>query len=245
MNKKTIIYIIAAFFLIITIIIGILGYIEAREIKTQAEQIKEITAETLNLKPVRDDEFELPIKDWGSVAQKTESIKTDLNKFDRMPKLLKEDIEKFYSEQTAKRMEEARFLQSLIDNQRKIGLQDKISEKSKGQIETVLNDIEKFKNEFNQEKSFFAGSDFDSDIMKLQIEANNFENYLKMLYGRMTYESGKVSVETTSLNNIFEELKIKLIESLNGWVSFQEKIKGEISNMGANIWINPFISSNQ
>lgn len=240
---KTIIYVIIAILLMALIVIGILGYIEAREIKIQAGQIGKITSETLNLTAVRNDEFEIPVKNWENGAEKAESIKTELDKFDRMPEALKEDIGKFYSEQALKRSKEVEFLQFLIDGQRNIGLQDEASEKSKGQIETVLADTGNFENNFNQYKTFFAGSDFDPYILKLQTEETNFENYLKGFYGKMTYESKKVTVETAPFNNTFEELKIKLIESLNGWILLQEKIKDEISKMGKDIWINPFRQS--
>jgi len=156
MNKKTIIYVIIAILLIAVMIIGILGYIDARKIKMQAGQIEKITVETLNLTPVRDGEFEIPVKDWENAAKKAEFIKTELDKFDRMPESLKNDVGKFYSEQASKRIKEAEFLQFLIDGQRKIGLQDEVSEKSKGQIETVLARIGDFKNNFNQDKLFFC-----------------------------------------------------------------------------------------
>ncbi len=234
---------IIAILLMAVIVIGILGYNEAREIKMQAEQIEKITARTLNLTSVRENEFEIPVKDWENAGEKAEFIKTELDKFDRIQETLKEDFRKFYSEQALKRFKEAEFLQFLIDGQRKIDLQDEISEKSKGQIETVLADTGKFKNNFNQYKLFFADSDFDPYLLKLQTEEMNFENYLKGLYGKITYDSKKVTVKTASFNGAFKELKTKLIESLNDWVALQEKIKKEISKMGNDIWINPFHSS--
>ncbi len=240
MRKKTIICVITAIILMALIAVGIFGYVEAQKIRMQAGQIKKITAETLNLKPIKNDEFEIPVKDWENAADKSEFIRTELNKFDKMPELLKEDIGGFYSGQALKRMKEAEFLQFLIDSQRNIGLQAGISEKSKGQIETVLERIKTFKNDFNRNKLSFTGSDFEPYALKLQAEETNFESYLKGLYGKMTYDSGKVMVETASFSNAFDEFKVKLIESLNDRVLLQERIKGEISRMGKDIWVNPF-----
>ncbi|MCX6737531.1 MAG: hypothetical protein NTX26_02245 [Candidatus Parcubacteria bacterium] len=239
MNKK-IVWAIIVIVLLALITIGILGCIKAQKIKTQAKQIKQITADTLNLKSIREDEFELPIQDWENIAEKAGEIKVELNKLDKAPALLREDMLVFYSEEALRRAKETKFLQLLIDGQRQIGLQEPISEKSKGQIETTLDRIGNFKNNFDQEKLFFIGSDIDPLILKLQTEELNFENYLKGLYGKMTYEDKKVTVDANSLSNAAEELKIKLTKSLNDWVLLQEKIEQGISNMEKVFWVNPF-----
>lgn len=237
--KKTVIYAISILILAIIVIFVFWGFLEAREIKAQTQQIKEITFPTLNLRSIKANEFEMPIGDWKNNAEEFEIIKADLDKFDKTPPSLKENLEKFYSSEAQKRLNEIEFLQFLIDSQRKIDVQDRPNQKSKGQIETVLSDTQKFVNDFSKYKLNFVGSDFEPYIINLEKEEKNYENYLKSLGEKMTYESGKVAVKSDSLNSALEELETKLTESLNNWVSLQKKIKEGISEMGKNIWINP------
>lgn len=243
MNKKTILTLLIVVFVLIllsVILIGALGFFRAHKIKQEAKKLQDITYSTLNLNPIAESQFELNISEWEKYAQGAPSVKNEIGGINYLSVSLKENLNNFYSDQAQNRVKEVKYLQFLIDGQRYVGLTEDLSKKSKGQIESVLDELDKMQNNLNQ-NNLSLGPEFSSYIDKIETEQINFKNYLLEEHDKMNYESPAVEIKTTTLNNAVENLKKAIIKSLNNWIGLQDEIKNQILEMGKINWVNPFI----
>ena len=237
---KKVIIVIISIILLSVVVIGVLGFVQVQKIKEQAKELQGITSSTLNLNPIRENEFEIKVNDWENYAKEASSIKNKLTEIKYLPIGLKGDLNNFYSEQVQNKAAEAKYLQILIDGQRHVDLMNESTKKSKGQIESVLGDLNKFQNDLNQNNSSLE-PEFDFFIVKIMTEQTNFKNYLVEEHDKMNYESQAVEIKTTSLNTAVENFKKALTVSLNDWVDLQNKIQNQILQMNQTVWVNPFV----
>ena len=237
---KKVIIVIIIIILLSVVAIGALGFVRAQKIKEQAKELQSITASTLNLNPIGRNEFEIKVDDWENYAKEAPSTKNKLTEVKYLSDGLKKDLDNFYSEQAQNKTAEAKYLQILIDGQRRVDLMNESTKKSKGQIESVLGDLSKFQNDLDQNNSSLDPK-FDSHIIKIMAEQIAFKNYLLIKHDEMNYESPAVEIKTTTLNNTVEDFKKVLIVSLNDWVDLQNKIQDQILQMSQIGWVNPFV----
>ena len=211
-----------------------------KESRSRQEELQGITASTLNLIPIGENEFEIKVNDWENYAKEAALIKNKLAEINYLPINLKENLNNFYSKQAQNKAAGAKYLQILIDGQRYVDLMNESTKKSKGQIETVLDSLNKFQNDLNQNNSSLE-PEIDSYIVKIMAEQANFKNYLVNEHDKMNYDSPAVEIKTTTLNDAVEDFKKVLIASLNEWVDLQNKIQDQILQMDQIIWTNPFV----
>lgn len=234
---KKIIIMIVTVILLISAGLGIWGYLKAQEIKKQANEIESITADTLNLQTVSQNDEQIRISDWKNLAEKAPIIKSELAGITATSDSLREKLFQFYGTKAEDKYKEVQYLQILSDGQSGLGLKD-AQPRSKGQIETVLDEFNKFENHLNQ-KNISLGPEFSDLLTKVQQEAVSIKSSLTFMHAGMTYSSPSVQISSAGLDKAIDELKQAIAKSLNDQVDLQNNIKNETSEMAKTNWINP------
>lgn len=236
---KKVIIVIGIIILLSVVVIGVLGFVQAQKIKEQAMELQSVTASTLNLAPVREGDFEINTDSWGKYAQAVQSIKDKIIVMNYLPPDLRESLDKFYSEQSQIEVNEAKYLQYLLDGYRHLGLMNETSQESKGQIESILGELSKLQSNLNQ-TNLQLGPEFDFYTAKMKTDEADFKKYLTQKYEAMSYQSPSVEIKTSPLNKTVEDFRKVLTVSLNDWVDLQNKIQNQILQMSQTSWVNPF-----
>lgn len=234
---KRIIIVIVTVILLIAAGLGVWGYFRAQEIKKQAKEIESITADTLNLQTVSQDDEQIVTSDWKNLAEKAPTIKSELAEITVTSNTLREKLFQFYDTKAEDKYKEVQYLQILSDGQSGMALKN-TQPKSKGQIETILDEFDKFENNLNQ-NNLSLGSDFNTLLTKVRQEASSIKSSLTIMQTGMTYSSPPVQISSAGLDKAIDELKQTIAKSLNDQVDLQNEIKNEISNMSKVNWINP------
>jgi hypothetical protein len=219
--------------------LGVWGYLKAQEVKKQNKEIQQITADTLVLEKINQNDTEIALSGWKKLAEKATSTGNDLDNIASAPSSLRESVSQFYGAQAQDKYEEAQYLQFLIDGQQKMDLKS-TQPKSKGQIETVLSEFNKLQNNINQ-NSLSLGPEFNTQMKKAEQEAETFVASLNNLISKMNSESPATQISSAGLDKAADDLKQAIIESLNKHVDLQDKIKKEISDLSNINWVNPFL----
>lgn len=238
---KKIIFIVLVLILLGVIGIGSWGYAKAQGVKKQAEQLSAITSSTFILMPIAATASAIEIKDWQTYAEKSLTTKDSLAGISNLPTSLQDKLTVFFSAQAEDKLKEATYLQFLLDGQGKLGLANNSDAKSKGQIETILGELNNLEQNLNQ-SGLSLGPKFDPYLKKLPAETANFKNNLVSAHDKMGYNDPSVQIDTTALNNMVIELSQALTKSLNDQVTLQNSIQAEITNMSKTKWVNPFIT---
>lgn len=216
--------------------VGVWGYFRANKIKDQAKEIEQITANTLNIEPVKQDESEIPLSTWKNLSDKALAIKTEIDKNSVVPDSLKEKASQYYSAKAQDKYKEIQYLQYLNEFQSEMDLKNN-QPKSKGQIETILS---KYDQLTKQVINLSIGPEFDSSRLKVEQEMAMFKSDLTNMSSRMDYTSPAVQLSSAGLDKAIDELKQELIKSLNDFVDLQNGIKDEIAKLGKASWVMPF-----
>jgi len=193
----------------------------------------------LVLDKINQNDAEIFLSDWKSLAQRATSTRNELENITSVPSPLRDEINQFYSAKTQDKYEEAQYLQALLDGQQKLDLKS-IEPRSKGQIETILSEFDKLQNNINQ-NNLSLGPEFDTQTKKVEQEAATFKTNLTDLNSKMNSASPPTQISSAGLDKAVDDLKQAIIESLNGHVDLQDKIKKEISNLASTNWVNPFL----
>jgi hypothetical protein len=233
--KKILISIIAVAVLIIIAFVA-LGFFKAQDIKKQGRELEQMTINTMVLERIESGDFEISLSKWKNLVDSAPIMKSDLEKFSGVSNSLKEKIDQFYF-QANEKYKEVKYLQFLLDAQRKLDLKS-TQPKSKGQIETVLQNFAEVQSGLSQ-NDFSLGEDFDSQLAKMQQEANIFKKSLNDLVGNMGYNSPAIQVSSAGFDKAIDDLKQTVKESLNDWIDLQNEIKLKISDLANINWVNP------
>ncbi|MDH4358886.1 MAG: hypothetical protein OEV37_03045 [Candidatus Berkelbacteria bacterium] len=218
---------------------GVWGYLKAQNIKKQGEDLRQITSDTLSLKSIEPNDVEVSLEEWKNLSENSSSIRNEMSKISNIPSGLESNLSQFYSDKSQGKYKEAQYLQILLDGQRKLDLQAKTeNKKSKGQIETILNELREIQNQINQ-SNLSLGPEFDLLMKELQQEADSFLSETAKVAEGMNYESPAIQLNAAGLDKTIDELKTAVTKSLNDWVSLQDKIKDEIGKLSTANWVNP------
>lgn len=217
---------------------SIFGYFKAREINNQGNKLKQLTAGTLDIKPLNQGDVGVDISGWEILSDKAETISNSLGEITLAPDLLKEQVGRYYSAEAQDRYAEAKYLKILIECQVDLGLKNS-QPKSKNQIEAILDTNERLQNDINQ-NSLSLGPDFSTLQDKMQKEADIFIDNLTDINNKMTSGSAPVQLSSAGLDKAIDELNQEIILSLNKWVDLQNEIKDGINVMIGLKWASPF-----
>jgi len=221
---------------------GIWGYAKAQDAKKQAKELEQITAGTMDLKKIDSNAVEISLSEWKNLSDKAPSMATELASITLVPESLKNEVGDFYSAKAQDKYKEAQYLQVLLEAKRRLGLDAKAgAEKSKGQIETVLKELDNLQNEVNQ-KNLSLGPEYDTQMKKLEQEVTTFKTSTSDLASKMNFDSPSVQLNSAGLDRAIDELKMAVSKSLNDYVELQDKIKNEISGLATGNWVNPLSS---
>lgn len=215
---------------------GLWGYLVAKDVKKQGEEIENLTSDTLNFKAVNLASDDVQLESWKNLSDKAPSILSNIEKYEVLPEGLKEAAVQYYSVQTKDRYKEAEYLDFLNRFQQSLDLKE-VEPKSKGQIETIISEYD---NLMTRTSNLAIGPSFDSDRLKFEQESLDFKNTLNNINAKMTQESPVTQLRSADLDKTIDEFKQKIASSLNVWVEMQNIIKDEISNMNKANWVIPF-----
>jgi hypothetical protein len=227
-----------AIVVLLVVVFSIFGYLKARETNNQGNKLKQMTAGTLDIKPLSQGDVGVDISGWEILSDKAETISNSLGEITLAPESLKEQASRYYSVEAQNRYAEAKYLKILIEFQVDLDLKSS-QPKSKNQIEAILDNNERLQNDMNQ-NSPFLGPEFDTLRDKMQGEADTFISGLTDINNKMTSESAPVQLSSAGLDKAIDELNQEIILSLNKWVDMQNEIKDGINVMIGLSWASPF-----
>jgi hypothetical protein len=238
MNKIVLFLLLAA-----VAVFATFGFIKAQKLNRQSKELLTIISEVPPLQKISNNEFDAPISTWQTYVSDSQNISDKLKQIDYIPANLRDKLDNFYSkESTEQKLKEIRYYQLLTDGQRRIGVKDNPEKGSKGQIESVLKDLDKTIG--NLEKEFISissdDSEYNSYFSKIQSESAIFTKQQNDKWKTMTYESPSVEINGVALNKSFNEFRVALVNSLNKQVDLQKEIQDDIKGIGGKIWVSPF-----
>ena len=217
--------------------LGIWGYLKAQEIKKQGDLIERATSETTSLEMVKQDQIEISLLPWKNLAENSSRVLDELENVDFASADLREKIGEFYSAQAKDKYHEAKYMQVLIETQRKLDLKNQ-QPKSKGQIESILTEFSNMQN-IVTENNLSLGPKFNTTYNKVEQEAMTFKSSLTDLSGKMNSQSSPVQLSSAGFDKSVDELKQEIANSLNEWVDLQNEIRNQIGDMKSTNWIMP------
>lgn len=234
---KKILWIIIALLVVVGLGFGLWGYMKAQGAKKDGQEIKEITSGTLDIESIKPGQREISLTPWKTLAEKSPSILSELDKNTVAPDSLKTKAAEYYSAKAKDKYVEAQYLQELLAGQSAMNLKS-TNAKSKTEIETTLSTLEKMQNDINQ-KNLSLGPEFDNTSKSTQQETQNFKRLATDLSSKMTSSSAPIQLGTANLDKSMDDLIMEIINSLNKWVDLRDQISDEVNSIASVFWLNP------
>lgn len=234
---KTFLKILAIFIIVAGIILGVWGYIMGQDFKRQGQELQELTEGTLNLEPITAHQENLPITIWQDYVNRSSNIYEKIENYPALQADIQLKIKEFYGAKANDKFGEIKYLQFLNNFQKELDLKNN-TPKSKGQIETILENFDTLKNSATTE-NLSLGPDYNSYIESLDKESTDFKESLNTMQANMTADSPATQLRVADLDKTIDELKLAITESLNDWIDQQNIIQEEINKLAQTSWVMP------
>lgn len=218
--------------------VGVFGFLEAQKVKAMGKELARITGDSLNLEEVKQNDENINLAGWASLAQNATSTMEALEELENIPSIISENVSNYYGAQAEDRYREARYFQAINEMQQKLDLKSE-EPKSKGQIETIQNEFARIREQMNRE-NMALGPQFNEAHDAMEKEANAYGESLSALVRNMNSGSEPTRLRVAGLDKAIDDLKQEIANSLNEWVALANTVHEEIAKLENASWRWPF-----